>query len=71
MPSALAPVGVVLLLLVRAVVGCADEVLSVLVPLPGELIAPGGGFALIRLISLACSPPVMGGGINLAWQCSR
>lgn len=28
--------------------------LSVLVPLPGELIAPGGGFAVIRLVSLAC-----------------
>jgi hypothetical protein len=28
--------------------------LSVLVPLPGELIASGGGFVLIRLVSLAC-----------------
>jgi hypothetical protein len=28
--------------------------LSVLVPLPGELIAPGGGFAVIRVVSLAC-----------------
>jgi hypothetical protein len=28
--------------------------LSALVPLPGELIAPGGGFAVIRAVSLAC-----------------
>ncbi len=28
--------------------------LSVLVPLPGELIAPGGGFVVMRLVSLAC-----------------